>query len=79
MNYATVMWRGNGDDFIVTEITFLEGEEKDFNTSQWVSMALYEEARMAGYTEEETKEWEADVLNDFELLAVIKGKVEYYY
>ena len=82
MNYATVIWRGNGDDFMITEITFIEGGD-NFSASQWVSMALREEARMAGYTEEETQQWEADALNSFELLfellAVIKGKVEYYF
>jgi len=78
MNYATVIWRGNGDDFMITEITFIEGGN-NFSAFQWVSMALREEAHMAGYTEEETQQWEADALNSFELLAVIKGKVEFYF
>ena len=78
MNYATVIWRSDGDDFMLTDITFIEGED-DISASQWVSMALREEARMAGYTEEETQQWETDALNDFELLAVIKGKVDYYF
>jgi hypothetical protein len=78
MNYATVIWRSDGDDFMLTDITFIESGE-DFSASQWVSTALREEARMAGYTEEETQQWETDALNSFDLIAVIKGKVDYYF
>jgi hypothetical protein len=78
MNYATVIWRSLGDDFMLTDITFIEGED-DISASKWVSMALREEARMAGYTEEETQEWEIAALNSFDLIAVIKGKVDYYF
>jgi len=82
MNYATVFWRGDHDDFIITEVAFIESETQDgfdFTPFQWIEMAIHEEARLNGYSEEEVEEELAVAEASFELLAVIKGKVEYYY
>jgi hypothetical protein len=83
MNHATVFWRIDHDDFIITEVTFIEGDEGDdgfdISAAMWVEMAIREEARLNGYTEEELNEELKVALESFELLAVIKGKVEYYF
>lgn len=83
MNYATIFWRIDHDDFIITEVTFIEGDEGDdgfdISAAMWVEMAIREEARLNGYTEEELNEELKVALESFELLAVIKGKVEYYF
>lgn len=82
MSKATIFWRADGDDFIVTVVDFIESEDNDpldYISGDWIEMAVREESRMSGYTEEETQEEIASTLQSYELLAVIKGEVEYYY
>ena len=81
MAKATIFWRGDGE-FVVTVVDFMEDENNDpldYISSDWIEMAVREEARMSGYTEEETQEELELTLKSYELLAVIKGEVEYYY
>ena len=82
MNYATVFWRIDQEDFVITEVAFIESETQDaldITAPKWVEMAVREEARLNGYSKEEVEEILAAAEASFELLAVIKGKVEYYY
>lgn len=82
MSNATIFWRADGDDFIVTVVDFVEDENNDpldYISRDWIEMAVLEEGRMSGYTEDEMQEELEETLKSYELLAVIKGKVEYYY
>ena len=70
----TVIWRDGGDDFMFTTVrTAVEPE--DLASVDWVVMAG--EVEYADWDDDERIAALADLLDGYELLAVVKGKLEY--
>lgn len=78
MQNYTVIWRDNGDEFIITE--FEADIEDDTNTSpdEWVTKAATQEAIVANYTQEQIDDEVSALLEQgYDLITVIRGKVDY--
>lgn len=70
----TVIWRDGGDDFMFTEVR-TSVEPEDLASVDWVVMAG--EVEYADWDDDERIAALADLLDGYELLAVVKGKLEY--
>lgn len=70
----TVIWRDGGEDFMFTEVrTTVEPE--DLATVDWVVMAG--EVEYAEWDDEDRIVALASLLDGYDLLSVVKGKLEY--
>lgn len=75
METYTVIWRDNGDDFMFTEVQITD-DPADVPNIGWVQTAAAIE--YADWDEAERITAIADLItNGYDLLAVVKGKLEY--
>lgn len=74
MQTYTVIWRDNGDEFMITEVQTTD-DPADIPSIGWVQTAAAVE--YADWDEADRIVAIADLLTDgFDLLAVVKGKLE---
>lgn len=73
MQTYTVIWRGDGDDYMFTEVETTD-DPADIPNIGWVQTAAAVE--YADWDEQERIVAIAYLLNGFDLLAVVKGKLE---
>lgn len=74
MATCTVIWRGNDDDFNFTEVDVAEQAFHNLVPLQWVMEAA--DVEYADWSEMERLQAKADLFDSFELLDVVKGKLE---
>lgn len=70
----TVIWRDAGEDFMFTTVRTAV-EPAELSNTDWVIMAG--EVEYAEWDDDERIAALADLLDGYELLAVVKGKLEY--
>lgn len=75
MQLYTVIWRDAGDDFMVTEVRTSQ-DPQEMVSFDWVQRAA--EIEYVDWDDADRIAAIADLLTDgFDLLAVVKGKLEY--
>jgi hypothetical protein len=73
MNNYTVIWRDEGDDFMITYVTTSK-HPADMTPLEWVLEAA--DVEYAEWSEQEQIESKAELLNGYDLLDVLPGHVE---
>lgn len=75
MSTYTVIWRDNGNDYMFTEVNLDILDPLQMSNIEWVLEAA--EIEYAHWYEQERIQAKADLLDGFELLAVVRGELEY--
>lgn len=74
MSIYTVIWRGNHDDFMFTEVELDEEVARNTSGLEWVLEAA--EVEYADWEEQERVAVKAELLDSYELLDVLEGKLK---
>lgn len=75
MSVYTVIWRDNGDDYMFTEVNLGILDPLQMSNIEWVLEAA--EIEYADWDEQERIQAKAELLDGFELLAVVRGELEH--
>jgi hypothetical protein len=75
MQTYTVIWRDDGDDYMFTVVDMGILDPLQMTNLEWVLEAA--DVEYVEWPEQEQIQAKADLLDGFELLAVVKGELEY--
>lgn len=79
MALYTVIWRDNGDDFMITTVELGDViDARQMDTNEWADLAYETECKANGWTDEDMEGYLPS--NDgYDLITVIAGVPEYIY
>jgi hypothetical protein len=75
----TVIWRDNGDDFMVTLVELGDAvDARQVSTNEWADMAHRIECEHSDWSEEEIEQY-LPSRDGYDLISVIRGELDFIY
>jgi hypothetical protein len=79
MKQYTVIWRDNGDDYMVTTVELGDViDARQMSTNEWADLAYAAECKSNDWTEEDMEDY-LPSRDGYDLISVIVGVPEYIY
>lgn len=79
MENVTIVWRDDGDEFIITDAEIECEDPGALSPDEWVSIAARVEGVESGWSPEEIEDYIDDLIENGYDLILVTPKIQHYY